>query len=346
MAVTTRDIAKIAGVNQSTVSRCLNDSPLVSEETKARVKGIAESLGFAFNAHARSLSTNRTQTIGVIFPQHYTQLDLDDNLYFNALSDQLHLRLEAEEFDLITAFPVNRTNNKSNIEKLIACRKVDGLLLVQPQLDPRTLEILKNAEIPFAFLHHYPELCEKEEVDVFYADNAYGGWMATRHLLEQGHEKILCITAGEGEREFGLRTDGYVKALQEAGLSPDPELVLRGDHSFESGYALVYRHWPQFQKAGAVFAQTDLMAMGVIQALREKRVGVPEDMAIVGYNDIPLSRSLKPHLTTVHQPLEEIIEMACKNLLDRIRGEGGKHVKACIRPQLVVRDSSIVEKKS
>ncbi|PKM51972.1 MAG: LacI family transcriptional regulator [Firmicutes bacterium HGW-Firmicutes-7] len=338
MSVTIRDIAKIAGVSPSTVSRCLNDSTVISEKTKKRIKQIAEELGFEFNANARSLSTSKTGTVGIIYPENYTELD--DNLYFNSLHNQLRDSLEREDLDLIAAFPVNKYTNKSNIQKLITCKKVDGLIIVHSKMDTKTFDLLNKSKIPYVFLHHFPEICKEEDVDVVYTDHFIGGYLATEHLINMGHKKIICVSTMGDEDEFKLRTEGYKKALLDYNIEYDDKLLFYGDHSYPSGYRIVYKNFEVFKGVSAVFAQTDLMAFGIMDALREKNIKVPNDMAIVGYNDIELCTCVKPNLTTIHQPREEIAHLTCERLIDLMNAKKPKKSKKIIiQPRLIIRDS-------
>ncbi|WP_094552063.1 LacI family DNA-binding transcriptional regulator [Petroclostridium xylanilyticum] len=338
MAITTNDIAKIAGVSQSTVSRCLNNSSLVSEKTKKRIKKIAEELGFEFNANARSLSTSKTGTIGVIYPENFA--DFSINFYFSSLHNQLRESLEREDLDLIVAFSKNRFTGKNNIKKLITRKKIDGLIIVHSQLDDETLSFLNNSKVPFVFLHHYLSLDDSEDADVIYTDHFKGGYLATEHLIKLGHQKIMCISAvGEGD-EFKLRTQGYKAALSNYNLSFDEQLLFYGDITFQSSYRIVKENVEKLKKISAIFAQTDMMALGAMEALRELHIEVPQDIALVGYDDIELSTCFKPYLTTIHQPREEISLLACERLIELLNSNKPiKKRKIAIQPKLIIRES-------
>lgn len=337
MALTTKDIALLAGVSQSTVSRSLNNSRLISQETRERVLKIAREQEFEFNANARGLSTNRTHTIGIIFPDEY--LDFGVNLYFGSLHTHLRETLEKRDLDLIIAFSQNRFTGADNIKRLIIRRKVGGLIIVRSRMAPETLEFLHQSGIPLVFLHFHQESTKLEGIDQVYTDHVKGGFLGTEHLIKLRHKKILCISAGEGS-EYQQRRRGYRNALETHHIPYDESLILYGDRSFQSGYDLVMQNRGLLDTVTAVFVHTDVMALGVLEALKERNIKVPEDIALVGYDDIELSTYFHPHLTTVHQPREKIAVLACERLFEMIGSKKVKRGKEIqIQPTLVVRES-------
>ncbi|MGI6467251.1 MAG: LacI family DNA-binding transcriptional regulator [Sphaerochaetaceae bacterium] len=337
MGITTKDIARIAGVSQSTVSRCLNNSPLISKETREKVLKIADDLQFEFNASARSLSTSRTNTIGIIYPDDYIEFGV--NLYFGSLHTQIREILEKENIDLIIAFKENRYTKTDTIKRLVSQRKVDGLIIALSDVDKKTIEFLTKSKIPYVFLHFHQISTNLNSVNQIYADHLYGGYVATKHLINLGHENIICISANGGY-EFHLRREGYKKALQENNIKVKQEFLLYGDRTFKSGYNLVIDNFELIKSATAIFAHTDIMALGAIEALKERNVNVPHQISIVGYDDIELASYFTPHLTTIHQPREEIALLATNHLLDLIESKSvskGEEIK--IKPTLMIRDS-------
>ncbi len=340
MSFTTKDLARLAGVSQSTVSRSLNNSPLISEETRNRILKIAEEQGFEFNANARSLITNRSNTIGIIYPEDF--MDFNANLYFGAFHGQVQQSLEQVNLDLIVAFANNRFSGLSNIKKLIIGKKVDGLLIARSTLPSDTKLFLKSSRIPYVFLHHYLHDPDFEDSDRVYTDHMRGGFLATEHLVNLGHRNIATVTMSEYDgNEYILRTEGYRSALRGFDIEPDESLIFQGgSHYFQSGYDAVMQNISTIKRITAVFAQNDMMALGVKEALNELSIRVPEDIALVGFDDIEFCTYFKPHLTTIHQPREQMTKLACERLLDRIESKRpmkGKDLK--LQPTLVVRDS-------
>jgi LacI family transcriptional regulator len=344
VTITIKDIARIAGVSHSTVSRSLNNSPLVSEITKERIKEIALNTGFQFNASARSLSTNKTGTIGVIYPESFGEFGR--SLYYNSLLTQLRDSLEKMEMDEIVAFPKNRITKESNIRRLITSRKIDGLIIIHPNIndvDEKIIHFINMSRIPCVFLHHSPTLQEVGKMDVICTDHFTGGYNATEHFIKLGHKKILCITSHGESKEFIERTAGYKAALNDHGIEFDKDLIFCGYRDITSGYNIVKSNlkFININKITAIFAQTDLMAIGAVQALKEEGIKVPEDISVIGYDDIELALSFKPALTTIHQPREEIALLGCERLVELISGKKVKRkINLVLQTNLVEREST------
>ncbi len=340
MSITTKDLALLAGVSQSTVSRSLNNSPLISEATRNRIWKIAEEQGFEFNANARSLITNRSNTVGIIYPEDF--MDFNANLYFGAFHGQLQKSMEKAGLDLIVAFANNRFSNVSNIKKLIIGKKVDGLLIARPTLPREAKLFLKSTKLPYVFLHHFLDDPDFAEADKFYTDHLAGGYMATEHLLKLGHKKIATITVKNYEgKEYELRTEGYRTALNHFGIERNDKLIFQGGTSyFESGYHAVMNHKKGLKEISAIFAQNDMIALGAKEALNELGIGVPQDMALVGFDDIQFCTYFKPHLTSVHQPLAKMTELACQHLIEKIHSKSFLKPKDLkLQPSLIIRES-------
>ncbi len=219
--MTLRDVAKAAGVSMATVSRSLNGSTLIPESTRKRVRGIADQLGFEFNAHARSLITRKVGTIGIILPPDFDRFGV--NHYHGTLHNALRSVLECNDIDLIVAFLTNHFTGGNNVRKLVSRKKVDGLIFVQPVFEGDLIEFLRSKEMPFVFSHYPPPEDCPDDIDVIYPDNEQGGFLAGRHLAGLGRKRILCIASGGNptrEREWDLRLDGVRRGLSEVGLEP------------------------------------------------------------------------------------------------------------------------------
>lgn len=338
MAITTKDIAILAGVSQSTVSRCLNDSPLISDETKRLVKKIAMDRGFEFNANARSLSTNKTDTIGIIYPDNFN--DFSNNLYLSSLHNQLRDSLEKENLDLILSFAQNRYTGESNIKKLVLRKKVDGLIIVSNDIDQDTVNFLKQYKIPFVFMHHLSTNLNFKDIDVFGSDHVYGGYLAAKYLLDLGHRNIISISTRSEWFEFKQRTEGFKKGLAEQHIELPEENLFYGDATYRSAYDIVQKNLEHIKRADAIFAQNDIMAIGAIEALKLNNVDIPGDISVIGYDDIELGTYFRPTLTTIHQSREEIAKMACEQIVKLINTkETARRQQVYIRPRMVIRES-------
>ncbi len=340
---TLKDVARAAGVSMATVSRSLNGSTLIPEKTRKRVREIADELGFEFNAHARSLITRRVGTIGIILPPNYDRFGV--NLYHGTLHSSLRSVLECNDIDLLVAFLNNHFTGANNIRKLVARKKVDGLIIVQPVFEKDLIDYLHAKDMPFVFSHYPPPDPCPPDIDIIYPDNEYGGYLAAKHLGSIGRKRVLCVTAVGEEREFVLRLAGARRGLAESGITLSDGDLLSGDQGMESGYSAVMRAADRVRHCDAILALNDLMAIGALLAVGRLGLRVPEDVAIIGYDDTDLAASVRPALTTIHQPREELSLVTCERLLELIRtrqdGGGPRDARrTLLTPKLVVRETT------
>ena len=335
MAVTIKDIARIAGVTHSTVSRCLNDKPGVSDAKREEIKKIARELGFEYNANARSLNTSKTGTIGIILND-----DADDDqphFYTNTFLGHIRHQLEEEDLDILTTFTRNNISGKDNVVRLVNRKKVDGFIILSSSIDAKTVEFLREHKVPFVFSHQIPSK-SLGRVNTVYCDHANGGYLATRHLLEQGRKRILCLTRPEKRSEFTQRTLGYKSALMEFGLPYDKSLVVHGVNDLTATEKMGEILAPYIGKIDGIFAHTDIMAIAVEKAMEKRGLRVPEDIALVGYDNISLCTFAEPALSSVAQPSKTISVKTCEILIKLLAGED-VNSKIIVPPWLVIRDS-------
>jgi LacI family transcriptional regulator len=346
--MTLKDVARAAGVSIATVSRSLNDSTLIPEATRKRVRGVAEKLGFELNAQARSLITRRAGTIGIILPPDFDRFGV--NLYHGTLHNSLRSVLECNDMDLIVAFLSNHFTGGNNVRKLVSRRKVDGLIVVQPVFDTELLEFLRARDMPFVFSHYPPPEDCPGDVDVIYPDNGQGGYIAGRHIAGIGRRRVICIAAEPGlphQYEWELRLEGVRRGLSEGGAPLRQDDLLWGDMTMESGYSLVMGRKDTLGDCDGVVALNDLMAIGAILAIRDIGLRIPQEIAVMGYDDTDLASSMRPALSTIHQPREELSLVTCQRLLELVNGRRqGRAARAraaqriVLTPTLVVRETT------
>jgi len=336
MPVTIKDIARIAGVTHSTVSRCLNDKPGVSDAMRTEIKKIAQDLGFEFNANARGLNTSKTGTIGIILEEDNSNSNL--HFYTNSFLRHIRHRLEEEDLDTLTTFSRNNVSKKDNILKLVNRRKVDGLILLSSTIDRETVDFLNRTGTPFIFSHQIPS-DSFGTVNAVYCDHFNGGYTAARHLIDRGCRDVLCITREDPRDEFFQRTRGYETALEEAGLSVDPRRIVPGGYSLNCGRETIERIEPYLNQVDGIFAHTDLLALGVMKELKKRGIRIPEDIALIGYDNIELCTYVEPNLTSICQPSMEISVQTCEILIRLMAGENISR-RVVIPPSLVHRDST------
>jgi LacI family transcriptional regulator len=326
------DVALRAGVSKSTVSRVLNNSAKISDKTRKQVLDAVKELNYEPNIIARSLSKNKTFTIGVI---------LEDilNPFFSAVAKGIETALRASGYSMILTSSDFEHENEMRLVRMLVQYKVDGVLLTPVQHDSDTLRLLKGRGLPFFIMN---SRSEDKEVSWIDSDNFEGGLMATRYLLELGHERFLCLRhmAIEGSR---LRFEGFKTAIAEAGLKLSDQVVLGDARSRRDGHELIGRFIDEKGTRAlpsAVVAVNDTVAIGVIEALLERGLKIPEQVSVIGYDDINIAGLIRVPLTTIHQPTFRMGEIAASQLVDKIeRAERGIARQFLIQPKLIERDS-------
>ena len=343
---TIKDIARIAQVSPSTVSRSLNDSPLIPERTRERIKKLAGELGFHFNASAQSLITNKTGTVCLIYPDFFHEYQY--SLYLTLLMNKIRDELETNMYDLLVKFKRHKRTGESNIRHLVTRRKVDAFIIVHPEIEQQEIDFLHQAEIPFVLLQSRQRECVPEKENWVFVNHRKGGYIATNHLVNLGHRRILCLTLPHSDTVFADRTQGYRDALGDYHIPVHEEWILSCDGTFESGYNLVKKHPELIDDIDAIFSQTDIMALGAIEALQERGCRVPGDISIVAYDDIEFGKHFRPKLSTIHQPREQLAILACRHiveLLEEKEDQPEPHLlQKYLEPYLIVRESCGAER--
>ena len=342
MSYTIKDIAKIAGVSHSTVSRCLNDSPLVSEKTKEKIKKIAKELHFEFNSNARYLSTKKTGTVAVIFPEASNEKFMF-SYYLSLMMFDIQAFFEKSSIDCIITTSRNRYTGESNILKVINRKKVDGLIIVHPDVDDDIMKRINSSGIPFIFLHYKPTYKKSEDFNYVTTNHYKGGYLATEFLIKQGLKKIINISIASHinrDLQFEERTDGYKSALKDHGI--DEEYIIQGKPNFNFGQEFVKKNVQLIKKSDAIFAQADVIALGLIKALNEQNIRVPDDISVIGYDDLEIGNYVTPALTTIHQPVDEQIFYGCGRMIELMEKKSiEEKMQVIFDPKLIIRDSCI-----
>lgn len=344
--LTIEDIARIAGVSASTVSRSLNDSPLVANSTKERIREIARQGNFSFNSTARSLVTRKTGNLGLICPDSFNEYQY--SLHLTLLINRIRREAEVQDLDLIVKFR-NDARGRNSIHELINSRKVDALVVINPDITEKEVDFIHSHRIPLVFVQAIPPHIELSHENYVFADHIAGGMIATNHLIGLGHKKIVCFTVDTPERSFYERSEGFRRAHRDQGIAIDQSTVVTGDGTFDFGYNYVLEHAEEFRwGTTAIFSQTDIMALGAIEGLWDCNLSVPEDVAIVSYDDIGFGKDFRPRLTTIHQPRNRLAVAACETIATMLSaGAAGVDdatgavplLQRRIQPYLVVRES-------
>ncbi|MGD9100369.1 MAG: LacI family DNA-binding transcriptional regulator [Anaerolineae bacterium] len=327
---TIKDVAARAGVSRQTVSRVINDKAEVSPDTRARVLAVIEELGYRPNAAARSMVMGRTCTLGCIAP------NLIDYTFASIIESA-----QAEARRLGYFFLTGSAPTESDVEPLLEemlRRRVDGLLVINPRADERYRNFLPLVEKGMAvvYLGNSPR---DEPVSSVRGNDYEIGYQATRYLIGLGHADIATITGPNNEECVPDRLRGFRQAMAQTMLDPDPALVESGDWSATSGYQATRRFLASGRPFSAIFAQNDRMAVGAIRALREAGRHVPDDVSVIGVDDIPLSSYFDPPLTTLRQPLEELGRRVARVLIETIQNPKRSPEQLLIQARLVERAS-------
>jgi LacI family transcriptional regulator len=328
-AATIRDVARVSKVSIATVSRVFNDSTLVSGTTRQRVLASASRLGYWPNGIARSLITSRTHTLGVLMP----------DLHGEFFSEVIHgLDLKARE----RGFHILVTRASSNAEDLTTALRsmrgrVDGLIVMAPVLDQADAIGPSLGDLPTVLLNPEAGSAQRDSISIA---NREGARAVVRHLIRLGHRRIALITGPARNIDSRQRLEGYQDAIRESEAERSDDLVYGGDFGERSGYDAAVKILERSARPTAIFAANDYMAVGVIGALADAGLRMPEDMAVVGFDDIPLARYLTPPLTTVHVDMLQLGERAVDLLLDRQGPEANRSPRQELVPTtLVIRGS-------
>jgi DNA-binding LacI/PurR family transcriptional regulator len=331
---TSREIAELARVSQATVSRALRNSPLVSPETRARVQSIAEQLHYRTDRSAAGLRTRRSHTLALLLfeePAEGSQI----NPFFLTMLGHITNAAARRGHDVLVSFQQLSRDWYTDYQ---LSNRADGIILLgygdYHDSGPR-LDRLAASGAQFVI---WGPLIEGMTGHCVSSDNASGAEQAVRHLIALGHRRIAYLgSTTDHWPEFKLRHEGYVRALREAGIEPDPALVAEAQSSEAEGRAAAARLLESGAQFDAVFAASDLIAIGAIGELRDRGLGVPENVAIVGFDDIATAAHFNPPLTTVQQDTQRAAQLLVDNLLRMIGGEPVE--PALIEPRLVVRRS-------
>jgi len=313
MASTLEEVAQVAGVSRSTVSRVINESPHVSTETREKVWQAIQTSGYQPHAAARSLVTNRSRIISMIIPEVVATLFSDP--FFALLLRGATDACNAQRYHMMLSLFTDAAKRQEMYRRVLHGGLVDGVIVASSPLDDPLIPDLQKDHIPFVSIGQRPE----ETVHYVDVDNAGGARMATEHLIRLGHRRIATITGrldGVAGRD---RLRGYRQALEGRRIPVQDRLIVEGDFT-EGGGAAAARQLLSASPT-AIFAASDLMAIGALKALRDAGLHVPQDVALVGFDDVPVASVIEPALTTVRQPIERLGAMAVEIVLDILHNE-------------------------
>jgi alanine racemase len=332
------DVANEAGVSATAVSFAFNSPDRLNPNTVTRILAVADRLGYSPNPHARALLAKTIGVIGILTPQSLPSVFA--NPFFSAFHEGIGRVCEENCLSLMVVSPAARSLSEAS-----ARAPVDGLIVVGLNESHPEIELLRRRKMPFVIVDGDAETVPSINVDDF-----YGAREAARYLLERGHRRIACLTFepdlssmhrkkvyGVGER----RLEGYKHSFDDYGIMWDDNVLVPTATSVDAGATAFRRLWRDpASRPTAVLAVADVIAIGVLREAALSGVRVPEDLAVIGYDDIPQAQWTQPPLTTVHQPMVEKGEIAVQRLLSLIAGETQSNPNVLLPTQLVIRQSA------
>lgn len=326
---TIRDVANYAGVSHQTVSRVINNSNQVSPQTRQRVEAAIEALGYRPNVIARFMAKGRTGTLVCLSP------NLTDYTFASIIEGA---QKEAQKYGyfLMSAAAPDSVTFHAFVDQLVSSGRTEGLMVINPYADGRFALIPPRFPVIFAGSRQRQE----DPVSSVSLDDVNASYQATQHLLQVGHRTIGMITGPISEDCTQDRILGFQQALQEASLAYDETLIIQGDWSAQSGYNAFKQLISAGKNIDALFVQNDQMAVGCLKAAAEMKISVPEQLSIIGIDDIPIAPFTTPSLTTLHQDFADIGATASRLLIKTIEKSQAEEVHVQLSARLIVRDST------
>lgn len=332
MSYTLKDIAKQANVSISAVSLVLNDKPCrISPEKKELIKQIAKENNYIPNINARSLITKETKTFGLIIP------DIE-NIFFSRLTKSVESYCRQSGYTLIIVNSNDEYEQDLYLIDLLLARGIDGLFITfstSAYLHEEELcAKLRELTIPYVLIDRFFNDFNCNKV---YFDNTKGSYLATKHLIEQGHKRISCIVHSITLHNLAFRFDGYKKAMDEYGLEIKDDYIIRGDYHMNSGYDagdVIMRN-----NTTAVFVANDMMTLGLLKRLKKECIKVPEDLSIVSYDNTLNDFIIDLQLTSIEQNVLNLGKMACEVMLNLIQNKQSGLANICLEPELIINNS-------
>lgn len=328
--ITINEIAKLAGVSKATVSRVLNNKPDVLPETREKIKSIISEYDFQPNAFAKAITNKSCKTFGVVILNDANYVL--SNPYYNEVFRGISIEAKNNGYHLMLTF-----SEGDDFLSAVKQKRVDGLLLVSPGRNhQKVIEQLRELGTPFVSTSKMPGV---NDINFIYNDDYNGACLAIEHLIQLGHRRIGLITNLSVLASSEERLDGYRTTLKKYGIPFDEKIVFYGDTSISSGYESMQKLLRE-KDVTSVFVAGDLMAAGAISAINEENLRVPEDISIVGFDDIPLAGYLNPPLTTLRQHPFDKGRLAVQMLMDIIEKKYKENVIMKMQVELIIRKST------
>lgn len=331
MSATIKDVAKVAGVSISTVSRVINDSKPVSSEARQKVLDAIEELGYKPNEVARTLVTKRSYLIGIIVT------DIG-NSYVAEIVRGIEEVGRMYDYDIILCSSFGDKKSEIKFINLLTGKQAEGIVLVSDEVNEEAIELLKSYKLPFVYLNRYLDIKELPTVSI---DSEKASYEMTKYLIELGHKDIIYVATSKGDNSIeGLKIKGFEKALKRSGIEKKIILNAKGS-TMEDGYNLGEKVLNKLNKdeVTAVFCGQDEIAIGIMNYLYDKGIKVPDDLSVAGYGDDKISSIYRPKLTTVVEPGYDIGAVSIRQVIKEIEGEETEEKAIDLPIQIIKRES-------
>ena len=333
--VSIKDIAQVAGVSHTTISRALRNSPLISDEVRESIQKLAQEMGYVPNTVAQSLKTNRTSTVGVVVT---TIADPFVGRLMRGIEDVA----QRSNQSIFLSASYNDSEREAEIIQTFRQRQVDGIIIASSKITPQGIDNLQTKGIPTVLVNQQADAAF-DAIHSVSVDDYAGAYQAVEHLLELGHCRIGYIGAGNRPRSNRIRFQAYQEALRQAGIEPQGAWVRMAspEHRYHSddvtdGQALAESLFET--NLTALFCYNDMIAIGVLMACRERGIAVPGQLSVMGFDGIELAQYVTPALTTIHQPKLRLGQAAMEMLIDVLAGRTVEN--SIISPELIIRHST------
>ncbi|MFD3157605.1 LacI family DNA-binding transcriptional regulator [Haloimpatiens sp. FM7330] len=334
MAVTIYDIAKKADVSRSTVSRVLNDSGYVKEETREKIIKVMKELNYTPSAIARSLSTNKTNTIGVVIPEI-------SNPFFGKITKGISEVADKNNYNIILCDTNESVEKELKALKVLKEQRIQGIIITptvaENEFNSEYLNALENLGIPIVLLDGHIKYSDFNGV---FVDHIKGACDATQALLDEGHRKIAIITGRMESRPAKERLNGYKKALAINNIPVDEKYIFYGDYTHEKAYEITKQIMSMEDRPTAIFVSSNIMILGCIRAFYEENIRIPEDMAIIGFDEVDTLNIIGMNISFVSGPTTELGRTSMKMLIQNLKDKDHKDIRRInLLPKLVLRGS-------
>ncbi len=327
---TIKDVARLAGVSTTTVSHVINKTRFVAEATQEKVMKAVDELNYAPSAVARSLKCNSTRTIGMLVTQ-------STNLFFSEVISGVESYCYRQGYTLILCNTGGIYEKQRDYIRMLAEKRVDGILVMCSDFTEELNEMLnRHTNIPKVVMDWGPESSQADKI----MDNSEeGGYIATKYLIDNGHTDIACLSGHFDKLACKERIVGFRRAMAEANIPVNEDWILEGNFECDTAVLLADKITAMEKRPTAVFCFNDTMALGLMSRLQQNGIKIPDDVSVVGYDNIELAEYFSPPLTTIHQPKRRVGKNAFEILLERIKDKDHEKRIFEMQPELVVRNT-------